>query len=75
MTLAALSAARIDARTGAGASAVDARAAGYGLALTGAALFAVAGFVAALFVPARKQSRIPQGDTGTPRGDTEKAAV
>ncbi|WP_326710808.1 MFS transporter [Streptomyces sp. NBC_01474] len=75
VTLAALSAARIDARTGAGASAVDARAAGYGLALTGAALFAVAGFVAALFVPVRKQSRIPQGDTGTPRGDTEKAAV
>ncbi|WP_406316281.1 MFS transporter [Streptomyces sp. NBC_00118] len=70
VTLAALSAARIDARTGAGAGAVDARAAGYGLALTGAALFAVAGFVAALFVPVRKQSRGTQGDTGTAQGDT-----
>ena len=82
VTLAALSAARIDARTGAGAGAVEARAAGYGLALTGAALFAVAGFVAALFVPARKQSRgtqgdtgTAQGDTGTPQGNTETAAV
>ncbi|MET7540841.1 MFS transporter [Streptomyces sp. NPDC005507] len=68
VTLAGLSAARIDARTGAGASLADARAAGYGLALTGAAVFAVAGLVAALFVPVRKQS-------STPRGDTEKVAA
>uniref|UniRef100_A0AAU2K4B2 DHA2 family efflux MFS transporter permease subunit n=1 Tax=Streptomyces sp. NBC_00049 TaxID=2903617 RepID=A0AAU2K4B2_9ACTN len=65
VTLAALSAARIDARAAEGASHTDALAAGYGLALTGAALFAVAGVVAALFVPVRKQSSTPQGDSAT----------
>jgi MFS family permease len=64
VTLAALSVSRIDARTAPGARpAADALASGYGLALTGAALFAVAGLVAALFVPVRKRSSTPQGDT------------
>lgn len=63
VTLAALSASRIDARTAAGAATTDALASGYGLALTGAALFALAGLAAALFVPVRKQSSPPQGRT------------
>lgn len=61
VTLAALSAARIDARVAAGAHTTDAIASGYGLALTGAALFAVAGLVAALFVPVRERSSTPRG--------------
>ena len=63
VTLAALAAGRADARSAAGASTTEALAAGYGLALSGAALFAGAGLVAALFVPVRKQSSTPQGDT------------
>ncbi|MFF7335529.1 DHA2 family efflux MFS transporter permease subunit [Streptomyces sp. NPDC008150] len=63
VTLAALSVSRADARTGAGAATTDALASGYRLALTGAAFFAVAGLVAALFVPVRKRSTSPQGDT------------
>ncbi|MFF4246483.1 MFS transporter [Streptomyces sp. NPDC001822] len=61
VTLAALSAARADARVSAGADTTDALASGYGLALTWAALFAVAGLVAALFVPVRERSSTPQG--------------
>ncbi|MEU8710090.1 MFS transporter [Streptomyces sp. NPDC048565] len=68
VTLAALSAARIDSRAAEGATPTDALASGYGLALTGAGVFAVAGLVAALFVPVRKQS-------STPLGDTEKVAA
>ncbi|WP_181802139.1 MFS transporter [Streptomyces shenzhenensis] len=68
VTLAALAAVRADARSAAGASTTEALAAGYGLALLGAALFAGAGLVAALFVPVRKQS-------STPRGDTERVAA
>lgn len=63
VTLAALAAGRADARSAAGASTTEALAAGYGLALSGAALFAGAGLVAALFVPVRKRSSTPQGDT------------
>ncbi|WP_411080835.1 MFS transporter [Streptomyces sp. cmx-18-6] len=62
VTLAALSAARIDARAAEGAAHTDALASGYGLALAGAGLFALAGLVAALFVPVRKQSSPSQGD-------------
>lgn len=61
VTLAALSAARVDARVSAGADTTDALASGYGLALTWAALFAVAGLVAALFVPVRERSSTPRG--------------
>ncbi|MFE9821810.1 MFS transporter [Streptomyces sp. NPDC005791] len=68
VTLAALSAARIDARAAEGAARTDTLASGYGLALTGAGILAVAGLVAALFVPVRKQS-------SSPRGDTEKVAA
>lgn len=57
VTLAALSAARVDARVAAGADTTDALASGYVLALTWAALFAVAGLVAALFVPVREGPR------------------
>ncbi|MFE3519040.1 MFS transporter [Streptomyces sp. NPDC059166] len=56
VTLAALSAARIDTRTAEGTGRTDALASGYGLALAGAAVFAVAGLVAALFVPVRRRS-------------------
>ncbi len=52
VTLAALSAHRIDEASGPGPSAsVQALASGYGLALTGAAAFTAAGLLAALAVP------------------------
>ncbi|MER5476859.1 DHA2 family efflux MFS transporter permease subunit [Streptomyces sp. NPDC002734] len=68
VTLAALAASRTDTRAAAGAPAPEALASGYGLALTGAALFALAGLAAALLVPVRKQST-------SSRGDTEKVAA
>ncbi|MEU7059815.1 MFS transporter [Streptomyces sp. NPDC046197] len=68
VTLAALSSARIDGRAAGAAQAAASRtalAAGYGLALTGAALFAALGLVAALAVPVRKRSRPSRGGTET----------
>jgi EmrB/QacA subfamily drug resistance transporter len=54
VTLAALSAHRIDEAAGpGGAATAQSLASGYGLALTGAAAFTAAGFVAALAVPRR----------------------
>ncbi|GGY78699.1 MFS transporter [Streptomyces nitrosporeus] len=64
VVLAALATARIDGRAAEGAAPADALASGYGLALTGAALFAVAGFVAALFVPVRKRPALHEGGGG-----------
>ncbi|MFE6760095.1 MFS transporter [Streptomyces sp. NPDC057684] len=55
--LAALSAARIDSEAAAGAPHAAALASGYGLALTGAGLCALAGLAAALWVPARERPR------------------
>ncbi|MFP8887875.1 MFS transporter [Streptomyces mangrovi] len=53
VTLAALSTARADRELAGGAALEDALASGYGLALTGAALFTAAGLLAALAVPGR----------------------
>ncbi|MDN3295393.1 MFS transporter [Streptomyces ficellus] len=63
VSLAALSTARVDGRTEGGPASPEALASGYGLALTGAALFAAAGVLAALAVPVRERSRAAQGDT------------
>ncbi|MGA5419863.1 MFS transporter [Streptomyces lavendulocolor] len=63
VTLAALSTARIDGTGAGGTASPEALASGYGTALTGAALFAAAGMVAALAVPVRERSRASRGDT------------
>ncbi|MFD4716737.1 MFS transporter [Streptomyces sp. NPDC058430] len=57
VTLAALSAARIDSEAAAGTPHAAALASGYGLALTGAGLCALAGLAAALWVPVRERPR------------------
>ncbi|MFB6859162.1 MULTISPECIES: MFS transporter [Streptomyces] len=57
VTLAALSAARIDSEAAAGTPHAVALASGYGLALTGAGLCALAGLAAALWVPVRERPR------------------
>ncbi|MGA4867680.1 MFS transporter [Streptomyces lavendulocolor] len=69
VTLATLSAARAESELARGLTTPQALASGYGLALFCAALFAVAGLLAALAVPAsrpvRKGSRASRGDTET----------
>ncbi|OLZ71647.1 hypothetical protein AV521_12085 [Streptomyces sp. IMTB 2501] len=75
VTLAALSAHRTDEASGQGAAAsAHALASGYGLALNGAAVFAAAGLLAALAVPARRSGQAGQGEVQSSTGSAEAPA-